>query len=195
MCVCVWLIHTGAQRKPTQYCKAVILQKKRIQREKKRQFMCVRRLYICTRASSSVIPFGECPWGWDKAKERLCLWVYESISQQQSNSTLPPIVLSYSQKLWPLSANAGNNHALDTSRNSNRNTTKVNSFYPEAWGVFFLSCRRKHQWLSPWSPWELHLISSLSEEALDLATFNHCLDKIVSQWWLFCIFSKYNWYA
>lgn len=113
----------------------------------------------------------------------------------KSNSTLPPIVLSYSQKLWPLSANAGNNHVLDTSRNSNRNTTKVDSFYPEAWDVFFLSCRRKHQWLSPWSPWELHLISSLSEEALDLATFNHCLDKIVSQWWLFCIFSKYNWYA
>ena len=80
------------------------------------------------------------------------------------------------------SANAGNNHVLYTSRNSNRNEYNKNLFffYPEVWGDFFLRCRRKNQWLSPWRPWELHLISSLSEEALDLATLNYCLDKIVS---------------
>ena len=120
--------------------------------------------------------------GGKKAKERLCFWVCEPNSQQQRNSTLPPIVLSYSQKLWPPQPMQGIiMSSIPQGTPIGMNTTKISFFfYPEVWGDFFLRCRRKNQWLSSWRPWELHLISSLSEEALDLATLNYCLDKIVS---------------
>ena len=179
----MWLIPTVVQQKITQHYKAIILHAPPPPPKKKNteeiQSSRVYKVYPFALEQAQALSHLEIGGG-KKAKERLCFWVCEPNSQQQNNSTLPPIVLSYSQKLWPLSANAGNNHVLYTSRNSNRNTTKSLFFYPEAWGDFFLRCRRKNQWLFPWSPWELHLISSLSEEALDLATLNYCLDKIVS---------------
>ena len=130
--VCMWLIPTVVQQKITQHYKAIILHAPPPPPKKKNteeiQSSRVYKVYPFALEQAQALSHLEIGGG-KKAKERLCFWVCEPNSQQ-NNSTLPPIVLSYSQKLWPLSANAGNNHVLYTSRNSNRNTTK---------SLFFLS--------------------------------------------------------
>ena len=51
---CLWLIHADVWQRPTQYCKALILQLKKTEKKKKRERESAGRTQVCTQTVSSL---------------------------------------------------------------------------------------------------------------------------------------------